>query len=801
MKIIKRLVIVILVLLVLCLIGGFVFYKNLEPTLEGNLTLKGLEKEVEVYFDEYGIPHIYAQNETDAQFALGYVHAQDRLFQMEMMRRLGKGRLAEILGAELVKTDRFFRTLGTHEAAKRGTERFNNLEENNPMKKAALAYHAGINSYIKNGSTPIEYHILGIEKEPFTIEDSYAIFGYMAFSFAQAFRTDPLVTRIHEKYGEAYLKDLDVHWNPAAQVIPTFDKTDGNTLLSDHFNIDQLFETLPVSPFIGSNAWVIGPTKTKNGKVLFSNDTHIGYSSPSVWYEAHIEYPGKSMYGNYLGGIPFPAVGFNRHHAIGLTMLENDDIDFYLEKINPENPNQVRYKDQWVDMEVRKEIIQVKDSDNITFEVKTTRHGPIVNEALDHVSNTTNQPVSAWWIYNEFLPENLESSYQMLHANSMEEVKKAASLGHAPGLNIMYGDVEGNIAWWSYGKLPIRPDHVNSKLFLDGSTGEDEILGYVGFEDNPHSENPPSGFVYSANNQPDTMAGVFHSGYYIPEDRARRIMDILEENDTWDMPMAQEMINDVHSDMMKNICRTVADIVRNDSNLKANETKAVSILTAASGEHALDDIAPTIYAKILYHILKNAMYDELGEQDFETLMETHLIKRSIPFLIQNDTSIWWDNIETADKTESRNELITNAFKNSIAELEAQLGDNMEEWKWSKVHTLEHGHVLGKVETLREYFNVGPYPIAGSSEVINNQHYRFNGSGKYEVYAGPAIRRIIDFGDLENSINILPTGNSGNITSPHYDDQAQLFVNGQFRKQKINREEIIKDGKKLVLKPN
>jgi penicillin amidase len=298
MKILKRLALFLLVLMAICAVGGYLFYQGLKPTLEGNLTLKGLENEVEIYFDEFGIAHIYAQNETDAQFALGYVHAQDRLFQMEMMRRLGNGELAEILGEDLAKTDRFFRTIGTREAAKKATEKFNKISPDDKMKKAALAYYEGVNAFIENGATPIEFHILGIEKKPFSVEDSYAIFGYMAFSFAQAFRTDPLVTRIYEKYGESYLNDLDVHWHPDAQVIPVYKNNAETSLSSGDFDINQLFETLPVSPFIGSNAWVIGPKKTKSGEVIFSNDTHIGYASPSVWYEAHINYPGANLYGN-----------------------------------------------------------------------------------------------------------------------------------------------------------------------------------------------------------------------------------------------------------------------------------------------------------------------------------------------------------------------------------------------------------------------------------------------------------------------------------------------------------------------
>lgn len=802
MKLLKRIGLILFLLIIISGVGAYVGFQSKKPLYEGSISLQGLQKDVDIYFDEYGVPHIYAESELDAQYALGYVHAQDRLFQMEMMRRLARGELAEILGPDLAKTDRFFRTIGVMESAKKARKAFEALPAEDPMKQAALAYYKGVNAYMETGITPLEFQLLGIPKRPFTVEDTYAIFGYMAFSFAQAFQTDPLLTRILQNHGSEYLADLDMHWDSTAQKIPVYGRNrrpEQTTAYAKPFRVSDLLESFPVAPWIGSNAWVLGPEMTQSGKVLFSNDTHMGFSQPSVWYEAHIEYPGLSLYGTYLGGVPFSVTGHTRHHAIGLTMLENDDMDFYLEELNPINPNQAKFKDQWENMQVREEVIKVKGEEDLVFEVKRTRHGPIVNEAIDHVAHTTDEPVSMWWIFNEFPIRSLKASYIMGRARSMAEVREGVAIGPAPGLNVMYGDIEGNIAWWAMAKLPIRPEHVNSKLFLDGVSGEDEILGYVEFIHNPQSENPASGYVYSANNQPDSTVGILHAGYYIPQDRASRIVEQLEAGEKLDIEGMKKLVNDVHAHTMLDINQVIVGQMQSNPTDDPLQLRALDILQEWDGENGLYDIAPTIYTKILYHVAKNCFEDELGEQDFTTWLSTHMFKRTMPFLMNNPESPWWDN-QTTPEAESQQDAIFQAFATGIQELEAQLGSDPQDWQWYKVHTIEHPHALAAEEKLRPLFNVGPFPVNGNIETVNNMMFALEGDGTYEVKAGPAKRRIIDFSDLEHALSVLPTGQSGVMMSPHYSDQAHMFVDGEFRQMKMNEAEIkAEGGRKLVLK--
>jgi penicillin amidase len=278
--------------------------------------MTGLKSEVEVFYDDYGIPHIYANSAEDAYMAFGYVHAQDRLFQMELMRRAGLGRLSEIFGAEFTEADVFFRTLGTNRQAEKDSARFQSMPEN--MQKIVNAYLRGVNDYIKNGKLPLEYTLVGIDPEPFTIKDMYAVAGYTAYTFAYALRTDPLVEDIYINLGEDYLRDFHLAIpSDSGFFSPIIDTTEADidpTTLA-RINAPEVLDNLPIPLLQGSNSWVVGPGRTLSNKVIIANDTHIKYNSPSAWYEAHIEYPGFGFYGNYLAGIPVALIGHSRNHG------------------------------------------------------------------------------------------------------------------------------------------------------------------------------------------------------------------------------------------------------------------------------------------------------------------------------------------------------------------------------------------------------------------------------------------------------------------------------------------------------
>lgn len=819
MKFLRKLILVLLSLIIITIATAYIYLHSLKPQYSGELKLTGLKEEAEVFFDDYGIPHIYAKNEEDAFFALGYVHAQDRLFQMEMLRRVGSGRLAEVLGKELLDIDRFFRTLGIAQHAKESEKLFMNgnseplaVSHAEPYQKLALAYVAGINQYIEKGKTPLEFTLIGIPKEKFTPLDLYLISGYMSYSFSLTLRTEPILTRIQQKFGENYLNDLVPGWSSATLKIP-IDKTAALTppLLKERGMGSEASPPLrggwegllPVPPWLGSNSWVLGPQKTKSGKVMFCNDTHIGYAQPSVWYEAHLECPELSLYGNFLAGFPFPLVGHNKFAAIGLTMFENDDMDLFREKQNPENPEQVWVNDHWENMSMREEVIKIKNEEDTVIKIRTTRHGPIINEVVKDVALSETEPVSAWWIFTEFPAQTLQASYLFSHAKKMDDVRFAASLVHAPGLNVMYGDADGNIAWWAAAKIVKRPPQVNPLLILDGASGNEEPLGYYDFAENPRSENPLCGFVCSANTQPDSMPdGNSCPGYYVPDHRKQCIIQHLSSDKKWDTEEMKNMITEVVSTVYPEWSKEILRNINAEELEKYPDFKPVSKeLTEWNGDHQPGDVAPVIFYKLLYRILENSMMDELGEEDFNSFLMTHQLKTMLPGFIYNDTSSWWDNITTTGITENRKMIFTKSFSEMIEQLEKQLGKDISQWKWERVHTIEHIHPIGRKEPFDKVFNVGPYPVKGGNEVINNIGFTLNASGEYKAKFGPAMRRIIDFGDLENSWSVLPTGQSGNLMSDHYSDQAKMYNEGIFRKQMMNRKDIEEKNKgKLVLLP-
>lgn len=802
-KILVGTLIGLVVIVLLCTGGSYSYLQSLQPTYEGKLKLEGLQEDVEVYFDEYGIPHLYGQSEEDLYHALGYLHAQERLFQMEMLRRVGSGRLAEILGEDLIQTDRFFRTIGIKEVSKMSAKAFM-AERESPHQKAFSAYLDGLNTYIDQGNTPLEFQILGIEKEHFTVEDIYCIAGYMGYTFNVAYSTDPILTKIKNKLGDEYLKDFAIRYKEGTMIpsYPTEKAKEGaeqdRELISQAMG--KIIDKLPVPIWSGSNSWVVSGKKTKSGKVYLANDAHIGYSQPAVWFEAHLEGPGLSFYGNFVAGMPFSTIGHTRTHAWGVTMLENDDTDLYQEKLNPDNPNQVKFKDSWEDLTIRKEVIKVKGKEDIEFEVKISRHGPIINDCIEGMDEITSDPISASMTLTQIANPVFEAFYIFSKAKNIQEFEAACAMMTAPGFNIMYGDTAGNIAWWAVGKLSRRADHINSKFILNGYDGNDELLGYYDFSENPKSINPPSNYVYSANNQPDTAFGQFHQGYYLPEFRAKRIVSLLEQENAFDTDKMKKMINDGVSAKYPEVAKEIVGVLENGNiDLSENQQKVLSILKSWEGHHNLDSKAPTIFYKLVYHILAEAMTDELGVEDFEATVNMLMMKRTLPLLVRNDGSLWWNDVDT-DAPESRKDIFARAFEKTISELEAQLGNDPQTWEWQQAHTITHSHAFGQDGgALGAYFNVGPFPINGGHEVINNLSFNLNGEGKYEVKSGPSKRILIDFSDVENALSVSPTGQSGVAGSPHYDDQAALFTKGEFRKMKMNEKEIKEGGRHLLLK--
>ncbi|WP_134345766.1 penicillin acylase family protein [Flavobacterium psychrophilum] len=792
MKKFKKILFVFVLFIAFIAVLLYGYLLSTKPNYEGELFIKNISKETTVYFDDYGVPHIYAANQKDAMTALGYVHAQDRLWQMELIRRIAPGKLAEIFGTRALKNDKFFIGLGINENSEKAIA---TLNKNGKPYQMAMAYLDGVNQYLENGKTPIEFNILGIKKEKFTLKDVYNTFGYMAFSFAMAQKTDPLLTDIKNKYGEEYLKDLGIDYSlNTTRIKISKEKTQQYIEISK--SITTLLENSPVPPFIGSNSWVLSPKKTKTGKVLFCNDPHIEYSQPGTWYEAHISCPENEMYGYYLAGTPFPLLGHNRDYAYGITMFENDDADLFEEENNPKNENQYKTVTGFQNYKIRTKTIKVKDSTSIILNVKETQHGPIMNDLIDNFKNQ--KPVSFSWIYTQQPNKILDAVYSLSHAKNMTQFQKGVSYIVAPGLNIMYGDAKNNIAWFTSGKLYKLEKGVNANLILNGTNGIDDKKKFLEYAKNPSAINPSWNYVYSSNNMPEAIDGYNYPGYYLPEDRARRITNLLDNKSNWSKEEVSKMTNDNTSPVSIETVKTML-LVINNKNLSSQEKAAINLLKNWKGTNQLIDVAPTIYTKWLYFYLKNTYQDEMGEISFKQFLKTHIMKQSIAFQTKNINSPWWDNIHTKSKKETRSDILNMSFKQAISSLNNQLGNDVNSWTWNKVHKVEYKHPLGSVALFKPFFNVGKFSISGTNEVINNTMFDYSDEAQHIVKAGPSTRRIIDFSDIENSWSILPTGQSGNPMSTHYNDQAEMYLQGKFRKMKLNKEEIIKTSTKLIFK--
>lgn len=803
MKLFKRILFGILILILLIVIGAWIWLNGFKPDLNTELQLKGLKNPVEVLYDDYGVPHIYAQNEEDLFYAFGYVHAQDRLFQMELVRRLADGRLAELFGEKALPSDKFFRTMGFRKHAKWTIDSLVNKNPDAPFVKASQAYVKGINAYIQQGKMPLEFSIMGITGTPFTLEDSYIISGYMGFTFAEAFRSESIATFIHNKYGEAYLQDVWSQWPKGEPTIPVQSKDTvakvAQSLASMANQLGIIEKTAPFPPFHGSNGWVLSGTKTKSGKPILSNDTHIGFSQPSVWYEAHLECPDFKFYGNFLAGTPLAALGHSQYGGWGLTMFENDDVDFFREKANPQNPNQVWYKDHWEDLKVYEETIKVKDAADVRIPIRSSRHGILMNDSFDKMADQKD-PIAMWWVFNQFPSHLLEIFYDISHARNAAEAGKAVSTLTSPGLNFMWGDTQGNIAWWAAAKLPKRPAHVNPMLILDGSTGNDDPSGWYDFSQNPQILNPKTGILYSANNQPSDMGTGYVPGYYVPGDRARRIEQLLfTDKKDWTQEELRKVINDVTSPSYKGLLKDIIPIIFAEE-LSPLAKKSIEKLIPWDGSHDLEDVEPTIFYRFLYYIFVNTVKDELGNEVFKAFENNVNFKRNMIALIKKEDSPWWDNINTKER-ETRRQMVTKSLNDAVASLEKQLGNDIDQWQWQRVHTLTHKHPLDAVPALRGFFNVGPLAVPGGRETVNNMDFNIDSSGTYQVSYGPALRRIVDFSNPDNGRSVLPTGQSGNVMSQHYDDQARLFAEGGSRPELMNRTAIEKvQTGKIVFKP-
>ncbi len=757
-----------------------------QPQRSGNLTLSQLQAPVTVRYDERGVPHIRAENEADLYRSLGYVQAQDRLFQMEMMRRLAQGELAEVLGPKLVDVDKLFRTLGIREHAQSAVAR---IDRNSAASKALAAYLDGINQFQATHPAPLEFDLLGIPKRAFTAQDTFAVTGYLAYSFAATFRTEPALTYVRDKLGAGYLKIFDLDSHPEGVTTAGLTKSMNR---ADWQQLDQIaqlsqkaLEMAGLPQFEGSNAWAVSGSRSASGKPLLAGDPHIAYSAPAVWYEAHLSAPGFELYGHHQGLVPTALLGHNAQFGWSLTMFENDDIDLVAEKVNPDNANQVWYHGQWVDMQSREETILVKGAAPIKLTLRRSPHGPVITDAFPSLLGKT--PIAMWWAFLETENPILDAIYELNRADTSAKAAQAASKIHAPGLNVVWASAGGDIGWWAAAKLPIRPANVNPSFILDGSNTEADKLGFYPFSENPQEVNPARGYIVSANHEPKSANGVPVPGYYCVPERAQRLDERLRDGSVkWDNKASQALQLDTKTSYSQRVLKLLLPVLTNVVT-DPSERNLLQNLSLWDGQHGLDSVNATVYHQLLYEIARATMADEIGEVQFKNLLTTRALEFALPRLIADADSAWWDNRNTP-AIESRSDTLKVAWRATLTHLQTSFGASSAAWTWGKAHTLTHGHPLAAQKPLDKLFNIGPFAAPGGRELPNNLGHHI-GPAPWAVSYGPSTRRVIDFADANKALGISPVGQSGVLFDAHYKDQAPTFVAGGYVAQHLSEADV------------
>lgn len=774
------------------------FLKSHLPKLDGDLVLPGLTSEVEIYRDRWGIPHIFAQNDEDLFKAYGYTVASDRLFQMELLRRVVNGELSDLIGEkeELIKADKMLRKLRLRKSADEYLALHHN-EMDPQMLSILKSFVEGINFYVKTRPMPLELKLLGLKEiRPFQIAEIMGVAGYMGLSFAEGLIADPLKTSLLEEFSPEMVGELFIKENADSnQAIQNKGKVSINQKWMKEMMkaLEGVDET--VGLFHGSNSWVLAPKRSKSGSALLANDPHIAFSNPSVWYEAHLHTPLWEVYGNFVPLAPFPAIGHDRNRAWAVTMAEVDDQDLYQEQVDFTQKT-VMFKNVPVPLKIEQEIIKVKGAADVKIDVITTPHGPLVDDT-DY--GLKGKHLSLKWAYHH--PENhtLSAVYEMMKATQYEDFKKAIQKGVTPALNVSWVDREGNIAWHIMAKIPILPKGVDSTQVLDGASGKHEYLRYATFEENPHVLNPESGVIVTANYYPEYNPGKLTlQGYWQASERFERINKLLSEKELWDL----DDLRDIQFDAYSQLYDTFKPVLLESISVKRDHLDEVVVnkLKEWDGTSKKDSIGSTIFYMWFYQMTQHMLKDEMGPERLNAFGSVADMLHFMKWAIVHPESKWWDDHSTVSEVESREMILQKSFYETVDSLKKRFGSHVGSWQWGKLHTIEFVHMLGRKKPMDKIFNIGPLAAQGSFSHIDNMSYkRFDDT--FEVTLGPSTRRLIDMADPAVSWGILPTGNSGIFNSPHYADQTPLYLAGEYRKQLLNIEDIKNNGYNLLkLKP-
>ncbi|WP_332646391.1 penicillin acylase family protein [Lysinibacillus sp. 54212] len=743
-----------------------VYIGKSEPKIQGEVSVEILNQDVTVTRDEAGVPHIEAMSDEDLYRAQGYVQAQDRLFQMDLARRQASGMLAEVVGEAAVDTDKFFRTFSLRHAAELSWDGYNA-----EAKRVLEWYAEGVNAYIKevNGTSklPYEFKLLGYEPKPWTAIDSLTIGKFMAYDLGGNWNLLAFRHWALQNFTEDQMAELVVDYPENARSI-----IEAN--LANPVQVAGAFETgLIPNEFNGSNNWVVSGEKSESGAPLLADDPHLGLNTPSIWYQMHLKSPEQNVSGVIFAGIPGIILGHNESIAWGVTNVNPDVQDLYIEKPNPNNPYEFLYDGQYEKAEVRNEPILVKDGETVDFEVVVTRHGPIISE-LVFDEEPASAVFSMQWTALEPTRE-LQAVMGFNKAKNWSEFDTALRDFMAPAQNFVFAAKDGTIAYRANGNVPIRKKG-NGQLPVPGDSSQYGWDGFVPFEELPTVINPKEGYIATANNEIVGDEYPYHiSGFWAQPYRYERIAEMLEAKDK----LTLQDMKDIQMDK-KNLYAAeflphfIETLKKMDT--KKNYSDIIASLQEWDYVETVDAPQPLVWHYLLEEIKATLFEDSMPEDVYEMMPgKFQVTDNLLRDAYSGKEGVW---IKQAGGLDA---LVFESFERAVADISEDFGKNSEKWAWGDYHQLTFDHsIAGASKVLEMYLNPKPQPVGGSRTTV--QAAANNDDG--EVDHGASWRFVVDLNDLSRAEHIVGPGQSGHVKSEWYHDQIEDWINGEYHTTSI-----------------
>jgi penicillin amidase len=748
-RIIKAIILSVLFLAIGAAAGLYFLLHSSRPKESDSLVINGLQAEVSVTWDRWGVPHLKAQSEGDLFLAAGYIQARERLWQMELFRRLARGRLSEIVGEAGLPYDLRSRVLGLPVAIQRDFEKLPDR-----MKQLFSAYASGVNAYIRQikWNWPPELILLRFRPEPWTVEDSLAIKHLLAMNLAGDYTSELARLNLIRKAGPQAVELLE----PGLDFLP-----DPEVKL-DILNFGLTKELMAESG-LGSNNWVISGEHTTTGRPFLANDPHLTINVPPIWLEMGLECQKYKVSGETIPGVPLVIIGHNEHLAWGITNSYVDVQDLYLEKVDWETKSYFRQGD-WKPLTVRTEVIKIKGEKNPrTINISWTEDGPILNPFLLNCEI----PISLRWTLYEG-DRTAEGLYLINTASNWSEFSRGAELFDNPSQNFVYADKAGNIGYYLSGRIPVRKKETAVYPY-PGWREDSAWTGYLTPEEKPNIFNPASGLIVTANNNIMTENYNHYLGFdWISPDRKNRIEELLLATGQNSLQTLMAIQNDVYSRRAGRLKQVLNQIKMTDP--AAEEAK--QILIQWSGE-IKEGLASAIYEVFWDKLEELTFSDDFSfyYQDLAKYFEAR--QAGLEKILDQPDSAWFDRAGTPEK-ETRDQILEKAMLEALGELRRTFGQNREKWDWSRLHRLNYQHVLGQKWYLG-FLNAGRYPMIGDSNTVRASL----SSRGYKTVAGASCRLLIDLSDFDASLSVLTSGENGHFLSPHYQDQIPLYLNSLY----------------------